>query len=81
MRYSKIAGMLAWSGGTLLLREGMSIDDDHPIVKERPELFGDSDPGATIQHAATPVIERGTAAPGEVRNTPGNGPSNRTPVR
>ncbi len=39
MKYSKISGVIAWTGGTTLLREGTSIDDEHPLLKERPELF------------------------------------------
>lgn len=81
VKYSKHHGMLAWSGGTLLLKLGQTIDRDHPIVKERPDLFGDTDPGATIKHTSAPVVERGTSAPGEVRVTPGTGPKNRNPVR
>ncbi len=84
MKYSKIGGMLAWSGGNTLLRVGMSVDDDHPMVKERPELFNDKDPGADLKTSQSvsphPTVERATAAPGEVRQTPGTGPrANRVP--
>jgi hypothetical protein len=27
-----------------MLREGMSADDEHPLVKERPDLFTDEGP-------------------------------------
>ena len=85
MRYSKIEGTLGWSGGTVLMRKGLRFDDDHPLVSERPELFDDTDPGADMktENARSPhhpVVERATAAPGEVRNTPGTGPrQNRVP--
>lgn len=75
MKYCKAEGVIAWSGGTTILRKGMSFDDDHDLVAQRPELFDDTDPGAT--HTATPQvgsIERATAGPGEVRTTPGTGP-------
>lgn len=77
-QYSKIEGALEWSGGTLLLRRGMSIDDDHPLLAERPELFDSKDPGADLSTISP--IERATAAPGEIRATPGTGPrGNRVP--
>lgn len=74
MKYSKIGASLAWSGGTALLREGQSIEDDHPLVAERPELFSDVAPGASLTTPHNPTVERATAAPGEVRATPGKGP-------
>lgn len=79
MKYSNFEGMLAWSGGTTLMRKGTSIDDDHPLVKERPELFGNVAPEANVPTNG-PTVERATRAPGEVRNTPGSGPAaNRVP--
>lgn len=69
MKYSKLAVVLRWSGGTTVLRKGQSADDDHPLVKERPDLFTDVAPGASL---ATPrsasAVERATRAPGEVRS-------------
>jgi hypothetical protein len=83
VKYSKIEGTLAWSRGTILMRKGASFDEDHPLVAERPELFGDVDPGAehkTREATPPPAVERATRAPGEVRNTPGTGPrGNRVP--
>lgn len=75
MKYSRFQGVLRWSGGTIMLRKGQTVDDDHPLVAERPELFDDgaSDQGASISTSG-PSIERATRAPGEVRNTPGTGP-------
>lgn len=80
MKYSKIEGVVRWSGGTTVLRRGQSIDDDHPLLSEKPTLFDDEDPGASIITPGAPVVERATRAPGEVRTTPGTGPrGNRVP--
>ena len=53
---------------------GTSADDDHPLVIERPDLFGDDAPLAhlrTPKMAAAPAeeapVERATRAPGERR--------------
>lgn len=79
MKYSNFEGVLRWSGGTIVLKRGQSIDDDHPLVTERPALFDDANPGASIQSNG-PSIERATRAPGEMRQTPGTGPrGNRVP--
>jgi hypothetical protein len=82
MKFSKIEGVCEWSGGTILLKRGMSIDDDHPLAQERADLFDDQEPKADIQSGG-PVVERATAAPGEIRTTPGAGPAkgNRVPAR
>jgi hypothetical protein len=74
MKYSNFEGILAWSGGTMTLRKDQTIDDDHPLVTERPELWSAEPSTASL---STPTIERATRAPGEVRNTPGTGPANR----
>jgi hypothetical protein len=66
MKYSKLAVVLRWSGGTTILRKGQSADDDHPLVKERPDLFTDVAPGASLA-TPRPAVERATRAPGEVR--------------
>jgi hypothetical protein len=68
MKYSQISAVVRWSGGTTVLRKGQSADEDHPLVKERPELFTDAVPGASLA-AAPPAVERATRAPGEVRVT------------
>jgi hypothetical protein len=39
VRYSGFEGIVLWSGGQQLLRIGQSIDTNHPLYKERPELF------------------------------------------
>lgn len=72
MKYALMGGNVAWSQGTALLKRGMSADDDHPLVLERPDLFSDEAPDAELSSA--PVIERATAAPAEKRTTPGRGP-------
>lgn len=75
MKFSRIAGVVRWSGGTTLLRRNQSADDDHPLVVERPDLWTDEVPGASLSTGkATPVVERATRAPGEVRQTPRRGP-------
>lgn len=77
MKYSNFAGVLRWSGGTIILKNGQRVDENHPVVSERPELFGDSDTGEDVIHTPT-TVERATAAPGEIRNTPGTGPRGST---
>ena len=73
MKYSLVAGIVRWSGGQMTLTRGMSADDDHPLVVERPDLFGEEPPEAHLA-APAPAVERATAAPGEKRTTPGSGP-------
>lgn len=72
MKYSSFAGIVAWSQGEILLRHGQSIEEDHPLYKERPDLFQGLAPGADLtaqpQHGE-PLVERATRAPGEVRST------------
>ena len=48
MRYSKITGVVAYSGGQATLREGQAIDDDHPLAKERADLFRDGEETSTL---------------------------------
>lgn len=77
MKYSKVTGAVRWSGGTTLLRKGQTADPDHPLVKERPDLFDESVPGPSLS-VPKPTVERATRAPGEVRQTPRRGPRKRT---
>ena len=74
MKYAKVTCAVRWSGGTTILREGQSADDDHPLVLERPDLFTGEAPAAELRVRRRPVIERATRAPGEVRETPRRGP-------
>jgi hypothetical protein len=71
MKYAKVAGVVRWSGGTTVLNKGMSVDDDHPLVVERADLFGDDEPDAQLQKPPTyeAPVERATRAPGEKRTT------------
>lgn len=79
MKYSKAAHVVRWSGGTTVLGLGMSADDDHPLVLERPDLFGDDPPGAELKKPYVPPanddapVERATRAPGEKRTGQGRG--------
>jgi hypothetical protein len=75
VKYVKRSLAVRWSGGTVALREGQSISDDHPLVAERPDLFTDAEPEPDIKMPAVPGrhgaprVERATRAPGEVRKT------------
>lgn len=55
MKYSKIAGAVTWSGGVNMLHVGMSADDDHPLVKERPTLWTSKAPTADLQTPSAPA--------------------------
>lgn len=63
MLYSKVAGMVRWSDGNIRLSEGQSIDEDHPLVKERPDLWTDEAPSASITSRVQSTMQR----PGETR--------------
>lgn len=39
MLKAKNSGVTRWSGGTAVLKAGQTIDEDHPLAKERPDLF------------------------------------------
>jgi hypothetical protein len=74
MKYSKVSGVVRWSGGTLLLGKNDSIDDNHPLVAERPDLFTDEAPPAKHRGPAQPdepLVERATNRPGTRRGGPG----------
>lgn len=45
MKVSKITGVVACSIGQVVLSEGRTIDDNHPLVAERPELFSNLEAG------------------------------------
>ena len=64
--YSSFEGVVLWSGGQQLLRAGQSIDTDHPLYIERPDLFRGLAPvGAEI------TTQR---EPGQVETTMLSGP-------
>jgi hypothetical protein len=82
MKYAVVTGIVRWSGGSMELIRGKSADDNHPLVVERPDLFGDQPPEAELagpppadeeedaqeqEQPPAPVVERATAAPGEKR--------------
>ncbi|MDX3024066.1 hypothetical protein [Streptomyces acidiscabies] len=75
MKYATCSGAVRWSGGLQVLRPGQSIDNDHPLVAERPDLFTDESPEPDIKMPATPrrdsaaPVESATRAPGEQRAT------------
>ncbi|MFE2352212.1 hypothetical protein [Kitasatospora cineracea] len=73
MKYAIVNGAVRWSGGLQVLRTGQSIEDDHPLALERPELFTGDQPGPDIKkpgrHRGGPVVETATRAPGEQRAT------------
>lgn len=70
MKYGKIAGVVRWSGGSMVMNgAGTTADDDHPLVLERPDLWTDEAPPPTLpgpgrQRGERPV-ETATRAPGE----------------
>lgn len=69
MKYSSFSGVVAWSGGDILLSQGQAADDDHPLVLERPDLFQGLAPAASLATTPHPApVERATSAPGERRS-------------
>lgn len=74
---AKASGSLKWDGGRLFVREGQTIDPDHPVVARYPQIFEVAEftpdipvPGEIRDKKAPrdePPVERGTRAPGEVR--------------
>lgn len=72
MQYAKQSGVVRWSDGQIVLRKGQSIEDDHPLLEERPDLFDENEPGAEIHQKSR--VESGSQRPGENRMT-------RTPAR
>lgn len=68
MKYSSFSGIVAWSQGEILLRQGQAADDDHPLVLERPDLFQGLAPIADLTTSPKPQpVEQATRAPGETR--------------
>lgn len=74
MKYGKFAGVVRWSGGTMVMNGARTTaDDDHPLVLERPDLWTDEAPEPTLagparQRGEAPV-ETATRAPGERRGS------------
>jgi hypothetical protein len=71
MYFSKIAGTVTWSQGTTVLRRDQTIEEDHPLRVERPDLFTDEDPGAEIRGGAAPRVQTTMQRPGETRTEKG----------
>lgn len=72
MKYSTLSGALRWSEGTIVLRRGDSIEDDHPLVAERPDVFSDEEPGADIGgKGRSSRVETGMQSPGGMRTERG----------
>ena len=72
MKYSKFSGVVGWNGGSTLLREGQSIDENHPLYRERPDLFRDGEETADLATRQNP---------GAVETTMNTGPGGTTRVR
>ncbi len=66
MKFARDTLIVAYSGGKVVLVSGESIDDEHPLVLERPELFADELPEAK-HRVAVRAVETATRGPGEAR--------------
>jgi hypothetical protein len=64
LKYSKVSGVVRWSEGILTLRRGQSIDAEHNLAVERPDLFDDVEPGAEIGGTR---VQSTMQRPGETR--------------
>ncbi len=68
----RASGVVAWSGGTIVLRAGQSIDNDHPLLAERPDLFKDGDNEADVRTPQGPP--QGSQGAPVVQTTMAEGP-------
>lgn len=71
--YSSFEGLVMWSGGQQLLRVGQSIDKNHPLYKERSELFNGLPP---VDAQISTVRDPGQVQPpveSTMRSGPGGG--------
>lgn len=66
VQFSKVSGVVRYSGGTVVLSRGQSVESTHPLAVERPNLFTDEDPGATLKGPRR--VETAMQRPGEVRS-------------
>lgn len=74
MKYAKVSGAVRWSGGSVVLGAGTTTaDDDHPLVKERPDLWTDEAPAPTLPGPgrAAGRVEDASARPGIKRGARG----------
>lgn len=70
MKYSSFEGIVLWSGGQQMLRNGQSIDEEHPLYKERPDLFRGMAPvSADLSTNPSP----GTVVESTMQTGPGGG--------
>lgn len=73
-KYATIEGTVQYSGGQVFLRRGMSADPEHPLVKERPELFDDAPAQPELSVNRAPETYIGRQAPAEVVEVDGAAP-------
>lgn len=77
MFVSKTTAVVAWSGGTMVLKTGRTIDEAHPLLKERPDLFEEQraeEQKPDIETPQVPVVQTTMnqgAAGGRVRKVTG----------
>lgn len=73
MKYAKVFGAVRWSEGVVVLGAGTTADDDHPLVKERPDLWTDEAPAPTLPGPgrAARRVEDASARPGVKRGARG----------
>ncbi len=72
MKHSTFHGVVAWSGGSMVLKQDQRFEDSHPLVKERPDLFADGDTDAGVMRTPEPgkpagVVESTMQPPGSTR--------------
>lgn len=68
--YPVVNATVAWSAGQTHLSKGRPYGSDHPLVRERPDLFTGEATGVRRGGRSQAVVETATRAPGEVRRTP-----------
>lgn len=64
MKSSRITAVISYSGGQITLREGQTLDDNHPIVAERPELFDDIEASQARAEITNPSVVQTAMADG-----------------
>lgn len=64
MKVSNLTGVVAYSGGQIVLREGQTIDDNHPLVAEKPEIFRDVEDSEQKAQTPNPKTVETTMASG-----------------
>lgn len=69
MKFANMTGVVAGSQGELRLTRGMTADDDHWLVLERPELFDDELSEVVLPGPARQARQRGEVEPAPARRT------------